>query len=205
MNNHENPTGEARLFGLYLGTVFARNDPKRLGRVRVAIPGLIEPASAWAFPLGSSGGGIGQRGKKRVPKKDAEVAVLFAGGNPDRPFYLVANWGEPGGVNESPGSNLTPEAIDEGGTDELNPEDDPDVHYDETDAFLITVDERAGKSRLQVRHKVTGDLVEYDGKAFAWLVRATTAVDIKCDGIVNIEGNQVQINGRIVQAVDGPI
>lgn len=51
--------------------------PKGFGRVRVRIPGLIEPASVSAFPLGTVGGGSERCGFFAVPEKGAKVGVLF--------------------------------------------------------------------------------------------------------------------------------
>ena len=48
---------DTRLLGMYVGYVTHRRDPDRLGRVRVCIPGVVEPHSAWAWPLGTAGGG----------------------------------------------------------------------------------------------------------------------------------------------------
>jgi hypothetical protein len=39
-------TDAPRYTGLYIGQVVDRVDPECLGRVRVRIPGLVEPASA---------------------------------------------------------------------------------------------------------------------------------------------------------------
>jgi hypothetical protein len=197
---------------MYIGTVAQRDDPEGLARVKVALPGLIEPATRWAWPMASPGGGIAQRGKKRVPKLGAEVCVLFVQGNPDRPVYLPANWGKPGGVTEIPGSNVDPDTLDgengepnEGTLDPLSAEDAPDVHVEETENYLIVVDEREGKDRMFVRHKKTGDFAEYDGIGSGWVLRASTGVFINCDGVFSVNANQIQLNGRIVQATDNPL
>ena len=72
----ENPMGDARFFAVYEGTVFDRADPKKVGRVRVEIPGLMDnPASGWAWPIGMPGGGTAQQGMKWIPKVGAEVVV----------------------------------------------------------------------------------------------------------------------------------
>src|SRR5512136_1169857 len=82
--------------GMYLGHVTDRNDPEGLGRVRVSIPGLIEPESGWAWPLGTSGGGSRDRGFFAVPEVGAEVAIWFNQGDlSEEPFYLSAHWGKP--------------------------------------------------------------------------------------------------------------
>lgn len=46
---------ESRLWGFRLGYVTARDDPEKLLRVKVCVPGLLEPHSDWAWQLGSGG------------------------------------------------------------------------------------------------------------------------------------------------------
>ena len=70
-------TDDPRYTALYIGEVVDRDDPEGLGRVRLRIPGLVDPASSWAFPLGTVGGGSDRRGFFSVPEKGAEVGVLF--------------------------------------------------------------------------------------------------------------------------------
>ncbi len=220
----ENPENEAKYFAMYVGVVINRADPDKLGRVKFRIPGLIVE-SAWAFQggaPGAGGGGTGRRGLKWVPKLDAHVCVWFHQGDIDHPFYLTGNWGAPDdkdGVerNESPGGGKEPaighfvsedEApdLDEGEVAaETTAEDDPDILQMETDDFHVMIDEREGKRRFQIRHKKTGDNVEYDVEASAWLMRATTSIDLQCLGLINIQGNQIQINGRLVRTTDDPI
>ncbi|MCP4607052.1 MAG: hypothetical protein GY847_42155, partial [Proteobacteria bacterium] len=89
-----------RYHGMHLGYVTDREDPEQLGRVRVCVPGLLEPHSAWAWPLGTSGGGSKNRGFFAVPEVGADVAVFFARGNLDRPHYLSAHFGIVEGESE---------------------------------------------------------------------------------------------------------
>lgn len=95
-------THDSRLLGMYVGYVTKRDDEELLGRVRVCIPGVLEPESAWAWPLGTSGGGSKDRGFFAVPEEGAEVAVFFNQGNVDAPYYLAAHWGKPNGESEVP-------------------------------------------------------------------------------------------------------
>jgi hypothetical protein len=74
--------------GLYIGVVVKRDDDEKLARVKVRIPGLIEPMSAWAFPLGTVGGGSDARGFYAVPEEGAEVGVLFHQGDVDQLFGI---------------------------------------------------------------------------------------------------------------------
>lgn len=180
-------TTDPRYTGLYIGQVVDRADPELLGRVRVRIPGLIEPASAWAFPLGTVGGGSDRRGFFAVPEAGAEVGVLFHQGDPDHPYFLCGHWGKPGGATEVPGAvrGLSPSAT-------------PDVRSFETARFALTFDERRGHEALRIEDKLSGDQIELDGVGFGITIKATSALLLQADGLVSIEGTTVQINGRLV-------
>src|SRR5688572_9470618 len=119
-------TQDPRYTALYIGHVVDRVDPECLGRVRVRIPGLVEPASAWAFPLGTVGGGSDRRGFFGVPEVNAEVGVLFHQGDIDHPYYLAGHWGRPNGSTEIP----TPARG-------LSPMETPQVRVFETGRFVL--------------------------------------------------------------------
>jgi uncharacterized protein involved in type VI secretion and phage assembly len=162
--------------------------------VRVRIPGLIEPASAWAFPLGTLGGGSDRRGFFAVPEKDAEVGVLFHQGDIDHPYYLSGHWGRPGGQVEvpEPARGVAKEEV-------------PDVRAFETGRFLLAFDDRAGKESLFIKDKRSGDQVEFDGAALGITIQASSALVLKADGLVSIEAPSIQLNGRVVLPSKKPI
>jgi len=187
-------TDDPRYTGLYIGQVVDREDPESLGRVRVKIPGLVEPASAWAFPLGTVGGGSDRRGFFAVPEKDAEVGVLFHQGDVDHPYYLCGHWGKPGGQAEVPEPARG-----------LAKEETPQVRAFETGRFLLAFDDRDGKEALVIKDKKSGDQVEFDGAAMGITIKGTSALLFKADGIISIEGTTVQINGRVVLPGKKPI
>lgn len=187
-------TDDPRYTALYIGEVVDRDDPEGLGRVRVRIPGLVDPASPWAFPLGTVGGGSDRRGFFSVPEKGAEVGVLFHQGDVDHPFYLCGHWGKPGGQAE------VPEAARD-----LPKEDAPQVRAFETGRFLLVFDDRSGKEAFLIKDKRSGDQIEFDGVGMGITIKGTSALLLKADGIVNIEGAAVQINGRLVLPGPKPI
>lgn len=215
MEGLENPNKEARFFGLYTGVVVERADPLKLARVRVRIPGLIEEKSGWALPLGTFGGGYKtRRGFKFVPKIGAEVGVLGKIGDLDHLYYWAGNWGKPEDVSEVPGGGKAPPTSNEINAEgeELSAEEAPDIDVIETESFVIMFDERRGEGNadggngsLYIRTKRSGDFIEYDGLAMAWLVKATQAITLQSDGIINIDANQVAINGRQVRNTGNPI
>jgi uncharacterized protein involved in type VI secretion and phage assembly len=185
---------EVRYPGLYIGEVVDRDDPEGLGRVRVRIPGLVEPSSAWAFPLGTLGGGSDRRGFFSVPEKGAECGVLFSQGDVDHPYYLCGHWGKPDGQAEVPEPARG-----------LPKEEAPQIRAFETGRFLFVFDDREGKEALVVKDKTSGDQIEFDGVGMGITIKATSALLLKADGVVNIEGASVQINGRLVLPGPKPI
>jgi uncharacterized protein involved in type VI secretion and phage assembly len=187
-------TDDPRYTALYIGEVVDREDPEGLGRVRVRIPGLVDPASPWAFPLGTVGGGSDRRGFFSVPEKGAEVGVLFHQGDVDHPFYLCGHWGKPNGQAEVPEPARG-----------LPKEDTPQVRAFETKRFLLAFDDREGKEAFLIKDKKSGDQIEFDGVAMGITIKATAGLVLKADGLVNIEGAAVQINGRLVLPGPKPI
>lgn len=184
---------------MYVGTVTRNDDPKKLGRVKVRVPGLLEPESGWALPLGTHGG-TKSRGAYSPPEVRADVAVFFNQGDVDQPYYLGAHWGEPGGKAETPGPV--------GGYKGANDPEDPtsitpaDAHKVPTvfegERYLIYVDERAGKERLVIRDKKLDDEVEMDGAKGGISIRATSGIYLKSDGALVIDTLSCVINGRTV-------
>lgn len=186
----ENEFGDVRYFAMYVGEVVDRNDPEVLGRVRVRVPGLMDDAGPWAWPLGMPGGGAGQRGLKMVPRLHAEVAVFFKGGDPDAPYYLPAQWGKPGGESELPADAR-----------DLPADESPDVDVLETERYAITVDNRPGHEALRLRDKRTGDMIEFDGTTATGpgiSIFGNAAVYIKSNGQFVVDALSAVINGRKV-------
>lgn len=126
---------------LHIGTVADRNDPEGLGRVRLLIPGIFQVPSPWALPLGTSGGGSAQRGFFSVPEVGADVGVLFAMGDYERPYYLGANWSK----SELP----TP-------LSGLSTADVPNVRVIESKHHLVWLDDRSGSEKIVIRSKSSG-------------------------------------------------
>lgn len=193
MENDPDRPDSPRL-AIYNGIVADRTDPLKIGRVKVMIPGVAEPSTGWAFPL-SIGSGENQRGWFDVPEVGAEVAVWFLQGDSDHPYYVCAHWGAPGGSGQAP----TPiQAAD------VTPETAPDIKVYETPRHLLVFDCRSGREGFEVKDKVSGDGVTYDGLTRILELRGTVAVRIVSDGAVTIDGLAVTINNRPVLP-GGPI
>lgn len=179
-------TDGAKLLGLFVGYVVEREDPKGLGRVRACIPGVVEPKTTWAMPLGGGGGGSKDRGDFAVPRQGAEVAVFFNQGDIDAPYYMAAQWGA-GEVPEE--AQKSP----------------PDNRVLATETFRVEMDETANGRRLRLTNRKTGDHLEFDAEANTVTLQATTTLTLRATGAVRIEGTQVFVAGRVVRPIGEPI
>lgn len=183
-------THDTRIFGMVVGYVTNRRDPQQLGRVRVCVPGLIEPESAWAWPLGTAGGGSKNRGLFAVPEEGAEVALFFNQGDVDAPYYLSAHWGKPGGQSEVP---------------EEAQKDPPDNRVFATETFRIELDETDQARKLRLTNKKTGDSLTFDAEENSVTLEATSALTLRAVGAIALEATQVTIAGRVVRPIGEPI
>ena len=177
-------THDTRLLGMYVGYVTNRRDPEGLGRVRVCVPGVLEPESAWAWPLGTVGGGSKDHGFFAVPEVSAEVAVFFPAGDPNAPpHYLSAHWGKPGGESEVP---------------EEAQKDPPDNRVFATPTFRIELDETEGARKLKLTNRKTGCHLVLDAEANSVTLEATTSITIRALGAITLDAPVITIGGRAV-------
>ena len=176
---------DTKLLGMYVGYVTDRDDPLRLGRVRVCIPGMIEPASNWAWPLGTGGGGSKNNGFFAVPEVGAEAALFFSQGDIDAPYYISANWGKPNGESEVPKEAQKKK---------------PDNRVLATEHFRIEMDESKEKKKLKISSLKTGeDYLIFDAEDNTVTLSGTTAITIKAEGTISLDAPVVTISGRAVE------
>jgi uncharacterized protein involved in type VI secretion and phage assembly len=191
MNRFDDDLGQPKHFGMYIGYVTDRDDPEQLGRVRVCLPGLLEPHSMWAWPLGTSGGGSKDRGFFAVPEVGAEVAIFFNQGAVDAPpYYLAAHWGKPNGESEVP---------------EEARKSPPDNRVLATETFRIELDESAGGRRLQITNRANGDHLVFDAEDNSVTLEATTGLTLRAVGAISLEAPLITIGGRVIRPIADPI
>jgi hypothetical protein len=185
--SYEDPViGDRLLPFLYEGEVIDRDDPEGLGRVTVKIEGIMEE-SPWAWPEGA---GAEKWGANRVPPKGALVNVQFLRGDPRRPVY------RPGRIVRPPDApHQFPEF------------ESPDVQVFGAGPFRLILDLRAGQERATVaavrefngvEERTVEFVIDLANGVNAAKLYATTAFLIETLGIVDIDGRQTQIQGRVV-------
>jgi uncharacterized protein involved in type VI secretion and phage assembly len=99
-------------WGKYRAFVADRNDPEKLGRLRVRIPSLHGDAvTGWAWPVTPFGGA--GTGLFALPQRDDVVFVEFVEGDPAQPLWSGCAWAKPGGQSEVPAEALDgyPDAV----------------------------------------------------------------------------------------------
>ncbi|MCS6844219.1 MAG: phage baseplate assembly protein V [Caldilineales bacterium] len=100
-----------RLIGVYPALVTDVVDPDQQGRVRVRLPGLVDPGAGyetWARLATLMAGD--NRGTWFIPDVNDEVLVAFEAGDPSRPVVLGALWN---------GQDAPPEQMDAAGNNYL--------------------------------------------------------------------------------------
>ena len=183
-------THDTRLLGLHVGFVTKRDDPEQLGRVKVCVPGVLEPESAWAWPLGTGGGGSRDRGLLAIPEVGAEVGVFFNQGDMQAPYYLAGHWGKPGGASEVP---------------EEARRSPPDNRVLATETFRVELDESDGARKLKLTNRKTGDHLVFDAEENTVTLEATTSLTLRATGAIALEGTHITIRGRVVRPIADPI
>ena len=198
MSTIEENAGQIRYYGIYNGVVIDRDDPEGLHRIRARLPGMIEK-TGWAAPL-TNGGGSPQRGGHIVPALRSDVAVQFLNGDPEWPIYQSAWWGKrPSTGSEAPQGVIAAGAA-AADVQELQLFDG---------RLVITADERPREGSngqlFVIEDTKSGDNITIDLARNGIRLKASYALQLECDGVITINGLQVQINGRTVRPTSEPI
>jgi uncharacterized protein involved in type VI secretion and phage assembly len=92
---------ENKYWGKHRAIVADRNDPERLGRLKLRVPSLLADAvSGWAWPAAPYAGA--DVGFFFIPKVGDLVWVEFAEGELEHPIWSGCAWAKPGGQSEVP-------------------------------------------------------------------------------------------------------
>lgn len=180
------------------------------GRIKVKIPGLIEPETAyWVMPMCWPGGGRGDNKGSQYPAPPvgSQVAVMFEYGKylePDsHAVYLTGFYG----VSNDDGGYAGPAAVGEAPT-EARARDRTVIWEGEKVRVYIIEDATANDYRLLIESKLSGSKIELnaaDGennKSETINIEARTQLTLYSRGIIDIQADgAVQIQGRVVDDI----
>jgi hypothetical protein len=211
-----NSPGAGRRYpGVYLGVVTDRDDPRKIGRVKVRVPELGGQYDlAWARVLqpvaGQNTGGFA------VPPLDALVHVVFEAEDANRPVVVGAGWAQAGEQSQIPlaALGLVDEIRDPRGTTtgsgadsaQLQEPSDPygPPEYPHNFVFktpgaghLVELDDTPGKERIGVTHGPSKSFVEIHPNG-------SVVVKVNQKLFVAVAGdNQQLVSGRQDVLVEG--
>lgn len=174
--------GESKHYGMYPGLVVDNLDPKKRGRVKVEIPGLCEPSTDWALPIGGAhSSGEANRGGFDPPKKGSAVVVAFLDGDVDHPVYLGGWRATDGSGSDAPTiikSKSAAEAIK--------------VAAYETDLYAVVVDESSSPPELSIAHKSSGSLIRI----------LADKIEVVCgDRTLRVKDKKIQLGANADEAI----
>lgn len=193
---------DGQLAGFIWGEVVDNKDPLGVGRVTVRIEGLEEPNRAVmdAVPAGWPGAGGTTRGAMYPVPIGAQVALIFEHGDLDStPLYLTGPYGAPDGAPIAP-AVIREEFLKENGKD---PTEITVIWEDEYFRFYVvgtgTTDRRIVMVEKATQSHIILNATDGDsGKSVTLSLAANSSISIKSNGVINIDGLQVYIQGRLI-------
>lgn len=179
------------------GKVTDNADPEALGRVKILIPGIVEPETDWAFPASTFAGGGPQRGAHAVPDIGADVNVMFLLGDPEQPRWFAGHWG----VREDTGSEMPEDATAAAGNAHR-------LAYAQFGSFRFVVDERDSVLQFRIEGRDGDDIgvsAELDLKRKQIALNATVGIVLKTLGLIHLDGMVVRLQDRLLAPKSGAV
>jgi len=199
---------DSRIYGVVVGIVTNNKDTEKLGRIKVKIPRLSgEDESNWARVTSFMAGK--ERGAFFLPEVDDEVLVAFEYGDINMPYVIGSLWNgkDVPPENNSDGKNnirvirsrsghvITLDDSD--GSEQIKIMDKNEKNMIIIDTKNNTISIKSDKDiELSAPNgKVTIEAMDIETKSTASTkIEATSSVDVKASGNLNIKGAMVNIN-----------
>jgi uncharacterized protein involved in type VI secretion and phage assembly len=199
---------KARIYGFVIGIVTNNKDPEEIGRVKVKFPWLSEEdESNWARIVSPMAGN--DMGMFFLPEVDDEVLVGFQHGDINMPYVLGSLWN---GVDKPPednsdGKNNIRMIKSRSGhiikLDDTQGEEKIEI-VDNTKKNIIIIDGKTNKitfkseSDIEIsapNGKVSINALDFEVKSSASTkIEASSGMDLKTSGSMNLKGSMVNIN-----------
>lgn len=199
---------DSRIYGVVVGIVTNNKDTEKLGRVKIKIPRLSgEDESNWARVISFMAGK--ERGAFFLPEIDDEVLVAFEYGDINMPYVIGSLWNGkdvPPENNSDGKNNIRVIRSRSGHVITLDDSDGSEQIkiMDKTQKNMIIIDAKNNKISIKSdkdielsapNGKVTIEAMDIETKSTASTkIEATSGVDVKASGNLNIKGAMVNIN-----------
>ncbi len=199
---------DSRIYGVVIGIVTNNKDTEKLGRVKVKIPRLSgEDESNWARVISFMAGK--DRGAFFLPEVDDEVLVAFEYGDINMPYVIGSLWNGkdvPPENNSDGKNNIRVIRSRSGHVITLDDSDGSEQIkiMDKTEKNMIIIDAKNNTISITSdkdielsapNGKVTIEAMDIEMKSTASTkIEATSGVDVKASGNLNIKGAMVNIN-----------
>lgn len=199
---------ESKIYGVVVGIVTNNKDPEGLGRVKVKIPRISgEDESNWARVVSFMAGK--ERGTFFLPEVDDEVLVAFEYGNINIPYIVGSLWNgkdKPPVTNDDGKNNIRIIKSRSGHIIRLDDTDGKEKIeiVDKSKNNKIIIDTKDKKISIKSdkdieisapNGKVTIEAKDIEAKSTASAkVEASSGMDLKASGTMNIKGATVNIN-----------
>lgn len=199
---------DSRIYGVVVGIVTNNKDTEKLGRVKIKIPRLSgEDESNWARVISFMAGK--ERGAFFLPEIDDEVLVAFEYGDINMPYVIGSLWNGkdvPPENNSDGKNNIRMIRSRSGHVITLDDSDGSEQIkiMDKTQKNMIIIDAKNNTISITSdkdielsapNGKVTIEAMDIETKSTASTkIVATSGVDVKASGNLNIKGAMVNIN-----------
>lgn len=199
---------DSRIYGVVVGIVTNNKDTEKLGRVKIKIPRLSgEDESNWARVISFMAGK--ERGAFFLPEIDDEVLVAFEYGDINMPYVIGSLWNGkdvPPENNSDGKNNIRMIRSRSGHVITLDDSDGLEQIkiMDKTQKNMIIIDAKNNTISITSdkdielsapNGKVTIEAMDIETKSTASTkIEATSGVDVKASGNLNIKGAMVNIN-----------
>jgi uncharacterized protein involved in type VI secretion and phage assembly len=199
---------DSRIYGVVVGIVTNNKDTEKLGRVKIKIPRLSgEDESNWARVISFMAGK--ERGAFFLPEIDDEVLVAFEYGDINMPYVIGSLWNGkdvPPENNSDGKNNIRMIRSRSGHVITLDDSDGSEQIkiMDKTQKNMIIIDAKNNTISITSdkdielsapNGKVTIEAMDIETKSTASTkIEATSGVDVKASGNLNIKGAMVNIN-----------
>jgi uncharacterized protein involved in type VI secretion and phage assembly len=175
-----------RAHGVFPALVRDLKDPDNQGRVKVALPWLIDSGGAiyevWARLATLMAGD--NRGTWFIPDVDDEVLVAFEAGDPRRPYVLGGLWN---------GKDSPPESIDSAAKNELKV-------IRSRNGIKVTLEDKDGQERLQLETPGGQKLILKDGPGSVEIDDSNgNSIKLESQGITITASAKVTVNASTAE------